>query len=138
MHCVKQFVSIIIWGFSPNITIIYVNYFIKAIIFFSHWHLGIYITFYMFLYLFILSANIRKKIQNTGLRIRYRFLFRFVRLFASIYDISISCLFFITISNVSRETFNIIIFHRQTSFSSAYPVTAPATFLPSSVLRHFT
>ena len=171
-----------------------INYFIKAIIFLFSLASG---NIYYILYVFILiysSANIRKKIQNTSFQIHYRFLFRFVRLFASIhamsisclffitisnvsretleiiifhrqtpvkkyriqishtlqisisirtliasiYDISISCLFFITISNVSRETFNIIIFHRQTSFSSAYPVTAPAIFLPSSVLRRFT
>ena len=85
-----------------------INYFIKAIIFlFSLVSGNIYYILYVFILIYFIGKHPQK---NTGLRIRYRFLFRFVRLFASIHDMSISCLFFIPISNVSRETFNIIIF----------------------------
>ena len=97
-----------------------INYFIKAIIFlFSLVSGNIYYILYVFILIYFIGKHPQK---NTGLRIRYRFLFRFVRLFASIHDMSISCLFFIPISNVSRETLEIIIFHRQTSFSSEFCV----------------
>ena len=57
VYCVKQFVGIIVWGFWPNINIIFINYFIKAIISFL-------IGIWEYILLFILTPLYNFFIKN--------------------------------------------------------------------------